>query len=699
MQSVCLSNRARCQSAESIHPAPTRHPAGPLTCPGMVLPGSEVTSAGREGTALEALGSNDPTTVGNYQLTAVLGSGGMGRVYLAHSPSGRRVAIKVIRADLVQESEIRQRFAREVAAARAVSGFFTAGVVDADLDANPPWLVTTYIPGPSLTSAVAQVGPLPLASVRAIGAALAEALSAIHAVGLIHRDLKPGNILLASDGPRLIDFGISALSGSRTITRLGAFIGSPGYMSPEQIEGRAVGPATDVFALGAVLVFAVTGTDPFGGDSLPSLLYKTVHAPPDLSRVPDELLPLVSSCLDKDPSRRPDLRTVLHDLTSGQNLAGMFAPGWLPAALNRDSEPLGTVLPGEAPAHPAEAPTAEAPTTPAHPAEAPTTPPRPAEPEPAAPATPTHPPAPAPGAAWPAQAPQARRRRGLVAAILIAIAGLGCAGYFVVSQMLPTGTPGAGGPTTSIDVRAVPAVGTCYLTRETSKFNPVAERAEPVACEEKHTLETIASGPVDAAASPEQPAITSSVARDLYARCETAAKTFLGAHWRTTYTMLVLSLPSTGAWRQGATWYRCDLASSDIVAQETTVPVTGTLKGTAEPITCLSFTYQGKALRDIEPSDCTAPHHGELAGLVRRPGNDRTTGDALVTDLTNRCAPVVLKFLGARRVPNELTYWFIYDNIVNSLDRNVLCVVAVDQNRGTVVGSLRGKGAGAIPVG
>jgi serine/threonine protein kinase len=706
---------------------------------------------------LEALGSNDPTTVGNYRLTAVLGSGGMGRVYLAHSPSGRRVAIKVIRADLVQEPDIRQRFAREVAASRAVSGFFTAGVVDADLDANPPWLVTTFIPGPSLGSAVGQVGPLPLPSVRAIGAALAEALSAIHAAGLIHRDLKPGNILLASDGPRLIDFGISALSGSRTLTHLGAIMGSPGYMSPEQIEGKAVGPSTDVFALGAVLVFAVTGTAPFGGDSVPSLLYKTVHAPPDLSHVPDELRPLLASCLDKDPSRRPDLLTVLRECTSGQDLASMFAPGWLPAALTRDADTIGTVIAAKAPtapAHPAETPTtppdsteapttppdsAEAPTTPPHPAEAPTTrphpaeaptmPPRLAEPTPvglSVPATPVaapiHSPAPAsvsrssppvpvtpvaaprpygqpgpaPGAGWPAQAPATSRRRGLVVAIVIAVVGVCVAGIFVVSRMLSGGTPSAGDPTESVDVRAVPAVGTCHVTRLSSKFNPVAEQAKRVACEAEHTVETIASGPVDAATHPEQPGVASPLVRDLYARCETAARRFLGAPWRTTYTMLVLSLPSAGAWRQGATWYRCDLASSDI-AQETTLPTTGTLKGKAEPIRCLSFTYQGTTLGEAEPSDCTAPHHGELAGLIRLPDTDRTAGNALVTDLSNRCAPVVLGFLGSRRIANELTYWFIYDD-VNALDRNVLCIVAIDQDRGQVVGSLRGIGERAIPV-
>ena len=162
--------------------------------------------------------------------------------------------------------------------------------------------------------------------------------------------------------------------------------------------------------------------------------------------------------------------------------------------------------------------------------------------------------------------------------------------------------------------------------------------------------------------------------------------------------MLVLSLPGPDAWRQGATWYRCDLASSDFSAQTTTVPVTGTLRGSARPITCLSFTYQGTAVRGIQPSDCTAPHHGELAGLIRLPEPDRA-GDALVTDLTNRCGPVVLGFLGSSRIANELTYWFIHDDTVNTPDRNVLCVVAIDQNRGTLVGSLRGIGAGAIPVG
>jgi hypothetical protein len=286
----------------------------------------------------------------------------------------------------------------------------------------------------------------------------------------------------------------------------------------------------------------------------------------------------------------------------------------------------------------------------------------------------------------------------LVAAILIAAGVLCFAGCFVVSRMFAGGTPSAGDPTASIDVRAVPAVGTCYLTRVSSKFNPAAERAERVACKDKHTLETIASGRVDAAAHPDPPGVASPVVRDLYARCETAARTFLGAPWRTTYTMLVLSLPSTGAWRQGATWYRCDLASSDFAAQETALQVTGTLKGKAKPITCLSFTYEGSALGDIEPSECARPHHGEFAGLVRLPDAD-LAGNALRTELSNRCAPVVLRFLDSSRVANALTYWFIHDDTVNTLDRNVLCVVAIDQGRGTLDDSLRGIGDGAIPFG
>jgi hypothetical protein len=294
-------------------------------------------------------------------------------------------------------------------------------------------------------------------------------------------------------------------------------------------------------------------------------------------------------------------------------------------------------------------------------------------------------------------APPARRRRVLIAAI-VAVGVLAVAGCFGLVRMLSGGTPSAGDPTASVDIRAVPAVGTCFVAEGSSTFNSGAERAERVACDREHTLETIASGPVDASASPEPPAITSPVARDLYARCETAARGFLGVPWRTTYTMLALSLPSPDAWKQGATWYRCDLASSDLVAQETTFGVTGTLKGKAKPITCLSFTYEGTTLGDIQPSDCTAPHHGEFAGLVRLPDDD-LGADALRTDLSNRCRPVVLRFLDSNRIANELTYWFIYDDGANALDRNVLCLVAIDQNRGTVVGSLRGLGEGAVPVG
>lgn len=269
----------------------------------------------------------------------------MGRVYLAYSPSGRRVAIKVIRPDLVQQRHIRLRFAREVAASRAVSGFFTAGVIDADIEANPPWLATAFVPGPSLNAAVRDAGPLPIASVQALGAALAEALSAVHSAGLIHRDLKPANVLLAPDGPRLIDFGISALEDAGSLTHAGAVMGSPGYMSPEQINGQTVGPETDIFAFGAVLTFAVTGTGPFGVGSLPSMLYRSVHNPPDLTKVPDELRPLLALCLDKEPARRPDLDTILRSLTGGAPAADMFPDGWLPAALAKTPIPTGPMPP------------------------------------------------------------------------------------------------------------------------------------------------------------------------------------------------------------------------------------------------------------------------------------------------------------------------------------------------------------------
>ncbi|MER5884123.1 PQQ-binding-like beta-propeller repeat protein [Streptomyces sp. NPDC001941] len=279
---------------------------------------------------MEQLGPDDPATVGPYRLVAQLGSGGMGRVYLGYSPGGRQVAIKVIRPEYVQEPAFRRRFAREVVASRAVSGFFTAGVVDADPEGPRPWLATAYIPGPSLARAVHRAGPLPERSVRALGAALVEALVAIHAAQLIHRDLKPANVLLAQDGPRVIDFGISRLSEHTGLTLTGTTIGSPGYMAPEQIQGLAVTPGCDVFSLGSVLAFSATGTGPFGEASVPALLYRVVNEDPDLTAVPAGLRDVIAGCLAKRPEERPPLPELMAALSGGRAPGELLAPGWLP---------------------------------------------------------------------------------------------------------------------------------------------------------------------------------------------------------------------------------------------------------------------------------------------------------------------------------------------------------------------------------
>ncbi len=270
----------------------------------------------------------DPELIGPYRLRGRLGAGGMGRVYLGLSPGGRAVAVKVIRAELARDPEFRARFRREVAVARTVSGLYTAPVLDADTDGPEPWLATAYVPGPSLADAVTRHGPLPAASVLMLAAGLAEALSAIHGAGIVHRDLKPANVLLAADGPRLIDFGISRAAEASALTHTGLVVGSPGFMSPEQAEGREVGPASDVFSLGAVLAFAATGQGPFGSGSTPALVYRVVHNPPDLDQVPTGIRPVVSRCLAKDPGARP---------TAAALLAGAAYPvqDWLPEPVTR----------------------------------------------------------------------------------------------------------------------------------------------------------------------------------------------------------------------------------------------------------------------------------------------------------------------------------------------------------------------------
>jgi hypothetical protein len=261
---------------------------------------------------------SDPRLIGPYQLIGRLGAGGMGRVFLGVSAARRPVAVKIIHAELAADPEFRARFSVEVTAARKVSGLFTALVVDADVDAQVPWLATAYVSGPSLSEAVRDRGPLSVASLLALAAGLAKSLSAIHAAGVVHGDLKPSNVLLAPDGPRVIDFGISQAAEAAPLARSGLVVGTPSFMSPEQAAGQAVGPLSDVFSLGAVLAFAATGRKPFGTGQAAAVLERVVRGAPDLRGAPPEVRPLIERCLAKEPSRRPAAAGLLDEVTAVQ---------------------------------------------------------------------------------------------------------------------------------------------------------------------------------------------------------------------------------------------------------------------------------------------------------------------------------------------------------------------------------------------
>ena len=261
---------------------------------------------------MEALRPGDPGSVGPYRLIGRLGAGGMGQVFLAETPGGRKVAVKLIHPAYARNEQFRERFAREVEAAQRVGGFHSAAVVDADPRADPPWMVTAYIDGPSLEEAVGRGGPMPPGEVRALGAALAEGLAAIHRCGLVHRDLKPGNVILGADGPRIIDFGIARSADQARLTTAGAVVGTLAYMSPEQVSAEPAGPASDVFSLGCVLAFAVTGRSPFGSDLPGAIIHRILSQPPDLVGLADEQLrQLIAGCLAKSPADRPELPAIL----------------------------------------------------------------------------------------------------------------------------------------------------------------------------------------------------------------------------------------------------------------------------------------------------------------------------------------------------------------------------------------------------
>ncbi|MGW4869683.1 bifunctional serine/threonine-protein kinase/ABC transporter substrate-binding protein [Streptomyces chartreusis] len=276
---------------------------------------------------MDRLLPSDPSVIGGYRLAARLGAGGMGVVYLARSPHGTWCALKSIRSEHADDPGFRARFRRETELAARLRSRWTVPVLAADAEARSPWLATAYVPGPSLAEAIARNGPWPTAQLLCLGAALTEALEGVHACGLVHRDVKPANILLAADGPRLIDFGIARAVGVTALTADGSVIGSPGYLSPEQARGRTVGPASDVFSLGCVLAHAATGRPVFGVGGAAGVLYRTVHEDPDLDSVPDALDGIVRRCLAKDPEQRPSVGEL-------RDRFGEFdEQGWLPEGL------------------------------------------------------------------------------------------------------------------------------------------------------------------------------------------------------------------------------------------------------------------------------------------------------------------------------------------------------------------------------
>jgi serine/threonine protein kinase len=257
----------------------------------------------------------DPESIGPYVILGRLGAGAMGQVYLGRSAAGRLVAVKTIKVELAEEAGFRTRFAQEVAAARRVSGAFTAAVVEADPEADVPWLATAYVPAPSLSQLVQACGPLPVRTVRWLAAGCAEALDSIHGAGLVHRDLKPSNVLVAPDGPRVIDFGVARAAERIELTTTRGAVGTPAYMAPEQArETRQASVASDVYSLGATLLFAATGHPPYRGDTPMDVLARLATEEPDLSGLPDELTGLIAACLQRVPRTRPTSSAVLAQL-------------------------------------------------------------------------------------------------------------------------------------------------------------------------------------------------------------------------------------------------------------------------------------------------------------------------------------------------------------------------------------------------
>ncbi|MFF7838631.1 serine/threonine-protein kinase [Streptomyces ossamyceticus] len=289
----------------------------------------------RAGGQFRPLDGSDPRTVASYRLAARLGSGGMGTVYLSYTPGGHPIALKTIRPELSEDPEFRRRFRQEVQAAQRVQGLYTAPVIDYDTEGDRPWLATAYVPGPSLHSAVAEHGALPVTSVLLLLAGVAEALKVIHAAGIVHRDLKPTNVLLTSDGPRVIDFGIARAADATALTGTGVSIGTPAFMSPEQAAGKPITPASDVFALGQVAAYAGRGSGAYGDGPSHAVLYRIVHEEPDLSGLPGELR-FIERCLAKNPEDRPSPEEVIALCQEASPAPLVQSGSWLPEAIGAD---------------------------------------------------------------------------------------------------------------------------------------------------------------------------------------------------------------------------------------------------------------------------------------------------------------------------------------------------------------------------
>jgi hypothetical protein len=371
---------------------------------------------------MEPLSAGDPAEIGGYRLRARLGAGGMGRVYLASTPGGRPVALKVVRSELGDDPGFRDRFRQEIQAAQRVHGMYTAELLGADPDATPPWLVTAYVPGPSLEDAVADHGPVPVAAVPLLLAGVAEALEVIHSAGVVHRDLKPSNVLLSPDGPRVIDFGIArALEGVK-LTGSGINVGSPQFMAPEQIRALPVTPAIDIFALGSLAAFAMLGRMPFGDGNPAAVMHRVLHQPPDLDGCPPGLRSLIERCLAKEPADRPGPADVIdfcraHSPDEPAGFPQSWLPGLAAATDNAAASGFPRSLASAARRHAAaQAASSATPTG----AELPVTPPgRPVTP----PGRPVTPPAPT-AAGSPAPARPRWARALMYGACVLAVAGL-----------------------------------------------------------------------------------------------------------------------------------------------------------------------------------------------------------------------------------------------------------------------------------